>query len=54
MKKKIRIKIACRNPSKIPPERLFEMDKKLYLMNILVEGFEQMNASKARKDEDDD
>jgi hypothetical protein len=30
------------------------MDKMLYLVNILVEGFEQMNASKPRKDEDDD
>jgi hypothetical protein len=25
---KVRVKIACRNPSKIPRERLFEMAKK--------------------------
>jgi hypothetical protein len=33
---RVRIKVACRNPAKIPPERLFEMDKKLYMINIIV------------------
>jgi hypothetical protein len=51
---KIRIKITCRNPSKIPPKRLFDMNKKLYLVNNLVEGFDQMNECKPGKDEDDD
>jgi hypothetical protein len=34
----VRIKLACRNPSKIPAERLFELDRNLYLINITVEG----------------
>jgi hypothetical protein len=37
----MRLKIACRNPKRIPQERLFEMTKKLYLVSILVEGYEQ-------------
>jgi hypothetical protein len=48
---KIRVKIACRNPRKIPGERLFELDKKLYLVTILVEGFESKDAD-GRADED--
>jgi hypothetical protein len=44
---KIRIKVACRNPRKIPLERLFEMDKKLYLITIMVEGFEQEVSTKS-------
>jgi hypothetical protein len=31
------IKIACRDPLKIPVERLFELDRKLYMINIVVE-----------------
>jgi hypothetical protein len=38
---KVGLRIACRNPSKIPSERLFELAKKLYLVTIKVEGFEQ-------------
>jgi hypothetical protein len=37
---KVRLKVACRNPRKIPRERLFELDKKLYLVSILIEGVE--------------
>jgi hypothetical protein len=37
---KVRIKIACRDPSKILQERLFELAQKLYLVTILVEGLE--------------
>jgi hypothetical protein len=50
----VRIKIACRNPRKIPQERLFEMNKKLYLINILAEGFEaEKNFKSGEKDDDD-
>jgi hypothetical protein len=35
---KVRIKIACRSPTKIHAERLFEMDKKLYMVTIMIEG----------------
>lgn len=38
---KARIKVACRDPCKIPLKRLFEMGKKLYLVHMEVEGFEQ-------------
>jgi hypothetical protein len=34
----VRVKIACRCPVKIPSERLFEIEKKLYLVSITVEG----------------
>ena len=36
-----RVKIACRNPAKIPRERLFEMGKKLFLVSFTVEDFVQ-------------
>jgi hypothetical protein len=52
---KVRIKIACRNPAEVPQERLFELDKKLYMITILVEGYE--NEQKADNDDnhgDDD
>ncbi|KAJ1278719.1 hypothetical protein BS78_04G100100 [Paspalum vaginatum] len=32
----VRVKIFCRDP--IPPERLFEIEKKLFLVSLLVEG----------------
>jgi hypothetical protein len=38
---KVRVKIACRQPSKIPKKRLFELERRLYLVNIKVEGYEQ-------------
>jgi hypothetical protein len=44
----VRINIVFRNLTKIPFERLFELDKKLYLVNIVVEGFEQRGPSKPR------
>ncbi|TVT99235.1 hypothetical protein EJB05_55411, partial [Eragrostis curvula] len=34
----VRIKLACRDPTKIPKERLMEMNKKLYLVKFKVEG----------------
>jgi hypothetical protein len=37
---KVRVKIACRNPSRISKEKLIKMEKKLYLVDIVVEGFE--------------
>jgi hypothetical protein len=46
--------LACRNPSKISRERLFEMEKKLYLVSIVVEGFEQMENEKNGVEDDDD
>jgi hypothetical protein len=37
---KVRVKVDCRNPRKMPMERLFEIDKKLFLISIQVKGFE--------------
>jgi hypothetical protein len=51
---KIRVKVVCRNPSKFYCERLFELDKKLYLVNITVEGFDQKIGDKSVDDGDDD
>jgi hypothetical protein len=33
--------LLARDLAKIPLERLLELDRKLYLINITVEGFEQ-------------
>jgi hypothetical protein len=51
---KVRLKVACKNPLKIPAERLFEMDKKLYMINIVVEGYEQESGMNSAKDSGDD
>jgi hypothetical protein len=48
------VKIVCRNPRKIPLKRLFELDKKLYLVSILVEGVEQEDDSMLEKSDDGD
>jgi hypothetical protein len=34
----IRVKIACKDASKIPRKRLFEFQKKLYLIQFKVKG----------------
>jgi hypothetical protein len=51
---KVRLKIACRNPSKILSERLFELAKKLYLVTIKVEGFEHGSDGGEESDGDDE
>jgi hypothetical protein len=51
---RIRVKVVCRNPLKIPSERLFELDKKLFLVSMAVEGYEQEAKSKSTKGDDDD
>jgi hypothetical protein len=51
---KVTVKIACRQPSKVPKERLFELEKKLYLVNIKVEGYEQGAEDEDQDDLDDD
>jgi hypothetical protein len=51
---KVRIKIACRSLDKIPQERLFELDKKLYLVSISVEGVEHQEARNSGDNGDGD
>nr|XP_045089940.1 uncharacterized protein LOC109758532 isoform X2 [Aegilops tauschii subsp. strangulata] len=48
----IRIKIACRDPCKIPFERLVEMKKMIYLLFFTVEGFEQVGEESDGNDDD--
>ncbi|XP_045088633.1 uncharacterized protein [Aegilops tauschii subsp. strangulata] len=50
----VRIKIACRDPTKIPFERLIEMKKKLFLLGFTVEGFEQTGGADSVIDIDED
>jgi hypothetical protein len=51
---KVRLKIACRNPLNIPKERLYKMNKKLYMVSITMEGHEQDQDAKKKPDGDDD
>ncbi|TVU48985.1 hypothetical protein EJB05_00274, partial [Eragrostis curvula] len=52
---KVRIKVACRDPAKIPMQRIFEMDKKLYNVYFYVEDFEQaVGDNKDTNDDDQD
>ena len=51
----VRIKIACRDLTKIPFERLIEMKKKLFLLGFIVEGYEQTSVlDSVVNDEDED
>jgi hypothetical protein len=50
---KVRVKIACRQPSKIPMERLFELERRLYLVSIKVEGHDQGVDDQNDLDDDD-
>jgi hypothetical protein len=51
---KVRLKIACKDPLKIPSERLFEMDKKLYMVTLVMEGHQKDQTSSKKSDGDDD
>jgi hypothetical protein len=43
-----------RNPNKISQERLYEMAKKLYLVQIMVEGYECDDGESSKPDDDGD
>jgi hypothetical protein len=49
----VRVKISCRSPSKIPSVRLYEMDKKLYMIVIIAEGYEK-HVAEDKTDNGDD
>lgn len=40
-----RVKLQCKDPSRIPKERIFVFSKKLYLISFKTEGFEQKDNS---------
>jgi hypothetical protein len=50
----VRMKVACRSPAKIIAERLYEMDKKLYMVSNTVEGLEPTNRDTIGDDEGGD
>jgi hypothetical protein len=47
-------KISYRNSHKITLERLFELDKKFYLISVLMEGVQQEGATRPGKGDDGD
>ncbi|XP_039810817.1 uncharacterized protein LOC120673847 [Panicum virgatum] len=49
-----RVKLACRNSSKMPMERMFEMKKKLHVISFAVEGEQQINQGHGGPDEPGD
>jgi hypothetical protein len=49
----VRVKVACRDPTKIPAERLYEMDRKLFLLSFEVEGVVQPQAKSDLDDNND-
>ncbi|TVU24263.1 hypothetical protein EJB05_26684, partial [Eragrostis curvula] len=49
----VRIKVACRDPEKIPLDRFFEMDKKLYRVYFDVEEVSQVAGDNDTKGDDD-
>jgi hypothetical protein len=50
----VRVKVACKNPAKVPKEISFELEKKLYLVTITVEGYEQSVEGAESTGDDDD
>lgn len=49
----VRVKIACKDYKKIPQERLYEMNKKLYVVNFTVEADIKKDETKQGTDGDD-
>ncbi|TVU25198.1 hypothetical protein EJB05_27686, partial [Eragrostis curvula] len=54
----VRIKVAVRDPAKIPKQRLLEMKKKIYLISLIVDGVNQLVGgdpdNPSNPDDDDD
>jgi hypothetical protein len=50
----IRIKINCKDPTKIPMKRVLEMNNQLFLINFKVEDFEQEQVDPEEKDNGDE
>lgn len=50
----VRIKIACRDPAKIPFEKLSEMKKKLFVLSMIVEGDHQILPAQPTDGDDPD
>jgi hypothetical protein len=50
----IRIKIKCRDPSKVPKKRIMEMKDEIFLISFKTEGFEQIAEGEKRENDDGD
>lgn len=48
---KVKVQVAVRDVSKIPPERLVEIDKELFLISFLVDSEPVMEMPNTKKDE---
>jgi hypothetical protein len=51
---KAKVRIACRDPRKVPTKRLYELDKKLYLISFSVEELEHNRDGPSNNDGGDD
>lgn len=49
----VRLKVKCKNPAKIPTQRILEMNDELFILNYKVEGFEQTQSNKNQGDDKD-
>ncbi|KAM0833656.1 hypothetical protein ACQ4PT_064127 [Festuca glaucescens] len=50
----VRLQVACRDPVRIPKERIVEIDQKFYLLRFSVEGVEQNDEEEDFDDPTDD
>jgi hypothetical protein len=50
----IRVKIACKDPVRIPIERVLEMNNHLYLVSFKTEGFEQVQENPEEKNKEEE
>lgn len=50
----VRLKIKCKDPHKIPEQRVLEIQDELYILNYKVEGYKQKQLEKGKDDGGDD
>jgi hypothetical protein len=50
----VRLKIKCKNPSRIPIERVLEIQDELFLLSYKVEGYKQQQNSEGKDGGDED
>jgi hypothetical protein len=50
----VRVRIACKDPIRIPRKRLFEMDNNFYVIHFKVEGDAELGKEDGNDDGDDD
>jgi hypothetical protein len=50
----VRLKVKCKNPSRIPLERVLEIQDELFLLTYKVEGYKQKQRSEGKDGGDED